>query len=97
MPRSKSHQGRSRRVELAALPDIAAAASLIIAVDAERMMRRIAEVSALAPVHIAIGPDDLQGDPDRRITAAVRTHLESPDVRIEPPGWSGAKPIFIAG
>jgi hypothetical protein len=89
---------RSRkRLEPAALPDIAAAASLIIAVDAERMMRRVAEVGALAPVRIAIGPDDLQGDPDRRIIAAVRTHLESPNVRIEPIGWSGPKPIFIAG
>jgi nitrogen fixation protein len=80
---------RSRkRIDLSTLPDMAAAAALILAVDAERMLRRAAEELAGPSVQIRIG-HDLDKDMRSYFVDAVHDHLQSRAIRIEPENWSG--------
>ncbi len=80
---------RSRkRVELSTLPDMAAAAALILAVDAERMLRRTAEESAGARVQISVR-HDLGESMNAYFVESVRAHLQTRAIRIEPEEWSG--------
>jgi len=79
---------RSRkRVDYSTLPDLAAAAALILAVDAERMLRRAAEESAGAGIQICVRRD-LDEDMNVHFIDAVHNHLQARRIRIEPEGWS---------
>lgn len=81
---------RSRkRVDLSTLPDIAGAAALIIAVDAERMLRRLAEESPNTPLQVKLARRDLGDDVSTGLFETVRNYLQSRAVRIEPDGWKG--------
>jgi hypothetical protein len=85
---------RSRkRVDLSTLPDLAAAAALILAVDAERMLRRAAEESARAAIQIRVRRE-LDKDMNAHFIDVVQEHLQTPTIRIEPEEWSGP-PVSI--
>jgi predicted nucleotidyltransferase len=75
---------RRRRVESMTVPDLASAAALILAVDAERMLRRSAETEVRPPIHVRIRCE--RADP---ISNSVLALLEQRAVRIEPVGWTG--------
>jgi predicted nucleotidyltransferase len=80
---------RSRkRIDLSTLPAMAAAAALILAVDAERMLRRAAEESAALSIQIRIR-HGLDKDMNEYLVEAVHDHLQTRAIRIEPESWSG--------
>jgi predicted nucleotidyltransferase len=79
---------RRSRVDPSTLPEMAAAAALILAVDAERMLRRAAEESAEPAVEIRIR-HDLDKDMNRYFVEAVHNHLQTRAIRIEPEDWPG--------
>ncbi|AEH87032.1 hypothetical protein [Mesorhizobium opportunistum] len=83
---------RSRKwVELTTLPDIAAAISLILAVDAERMLRRAAEVSVTTTVRIELTESEISEDLKSHLVEPVRNFLKSRAIRIEPLDWQGPR------
>jgi predicted nucleotidyltransferase len=85
---------RSRkRVDLSTLPDTVAAAALILAVDAERMLRRAAEDPAEPRIQICIA-HDLNEDVNTYLVDPLYSHLETRAIRIEPESWNGP-PVSI--
>jgi hypothetical protein len=85
---------RSRkRVDLSTLPDTVAAAALILAIDAERMLRRAAEDSAEPRIQICIA-HDLNEDVNTYLVDPLYSHLETRAIRIEPESWNGP-PVSI--
>lgn len=84
---------RSRRsIVPSTIPDLAAAAALILAVDAGRMLRRSMETLPSPAVQIRIG--DEASDRSMQISDAVVELLGRRAVRIEPLHWK-ALPINI--
>lgn len=78
-----------RHIELSTLPDIVSAAALILAVDAERMLRRIAETSSPLAVEIRLSANPEDDRVRAEIVEEVAQLLKSRSVRIEPEGWEG--------
>jgi predicted nucleotidyltransferase len=77
-----------KRVDLSTLPGLAAAAALMLAVDAERMLRRAAEQSAAPGVELRIRRE-LDEDMNANFIDAVYDHLQRRTIRIEPGEWKG--------
>jgi hypothetical protein len=71
------------RVDLISVLYLAAAASLIIAVDAERMLRRTAEQGSNLDVQICIDPGELAGELRSHLMAMLNDHLRHRNVHIE--------------
>jgi hypothetical protein len=88
------HRAR-KRIDLGTLPDMAAATALILAVDAERMLRRANEETISPTVQIKIGRSGLNDDMNAYFIDVIRDHLLLRTIRIEPEGWMGA-PALIA-
>lgn len=84
------HRAR-KHLDLITLPDMAAVTALILAVDAERMLRRAAELSDSPTVRIHIDDAGLSEDLQSYFVESVRAHLESRTIRIEPADWAGEK------
>ncbi len=78
-----------KRVDRSTLPDMAATAALIIAVDAERMLRRAAEDMTLPEVQVRLDQGDLSEDIRAYFVKATCNHLMTRTIKIEPQGWSG--------
>jgi len=87
---------RSRkRLEPTTVPDIASATALILAVDAERMLRRSAELPSAPSVEIRItGIADNQAL-QSQLVSRVHHLLKTRAIRIEPLGWQSL-PIRIS-
>lgn len=81
------HRSRTR-VNVATLSDMAAAAALILAVDAERIIRRVAEDRSDATMLISLGGCQNE-DVNEYFVRVVKDHLQSRAIRIEPDGWRG--------
>jgi hypothetical protein len=87
---------RARRYEdPATLRDLAAVTALILAVDAERMLRRATELPQSPTIRIAIDDEGLTGDLRSFFVSLLRGYLEKRTVRIEPPDWSGKRVLLI--
>lgn len=86
---------RRTRVDLATLPDMAAAAALIVAVDAERMLRRAAEQESPPEIHVLLDRGKLSGDMETDFFDTISEHLRARRIKIEPDGWMGA-PVLIS-
>ncbi|SHM66415.1 hypothetical protein SAMN05518668_11621 [Sphingobium sp. YR657] len=80
---------RSRRyVDAITLPDLAGATALILAVDAERALRRQVETTLPAQMTIRIAEGDLPDDMINYFLEEVISHLEQRKVSIEPQGMA---------
>jgi predicted nucleotidyltransferase len=87
---------RARKyADWATLQDLAAVAALILAVDAERMLRRTSELLQPPTVRIAIDDDGLTDDIRPDFVEPLRAHLAERTIRIEPPDWTGEKVVLI--
>lgn len=87
---------RSRKyVDLASLPDMVAAVSLILAVDAERILRRATEADSLPKVTIHISQDDLPEDMRKYFAQEIADMLTRRAVAIEPKGEGGTASIVL--
>jgi hypothetical protein len=82
------HRSR-KRLELMTLADIASATALILAVDAERMLRRIAELSVTPSVEIKIAACTDNRDLQSHLIEPVLDLLKTRAIRIEPLDWKG--------
>lgn len=82
------HRAR-KRVDAGTLPDIAAAAALIIAADGERMLRRAREVSMTPQINIIVDDSGLSDEIVSGLIAPLRHLLEARLIRIEPVDWKG--------
>ncbi len=84
-----------KRLDPSTVCEIASAAALIIAVDAERVLRRLAEADAEVAVSVII-----EGDDGIAAVEVVQVELVKPladrAVRIEPSGWTGRQ-VSIVG
>jgi len=88
------HRAR-KHVDLLTVPDLAAVTALILAVDAERMLRRAAELADVPIVRIRIDDAGLNGDLRSYFAEPVRDHLDSRTIRVEPLNWMGAKALVL--
>jgi hypothetical protein len=85
-----------KRPEASTLPDIAAATALIIAVDAERMLRHAAELPTNPTIQIDLRPDDDTSlrqyfyEPTQRL-------LQQQAIRIAPLDWECSNLVIITG
>jgi hypothetical protein len=79
------HRSR-KRVDLSTLPDMVSAVSLILAVDAERILRRAIEHDQHPGVIIQISSGDLPDDMKNYFVAEIAESLNGRAVAIEPPG-----------
>ena len=77
------HRARTR-VDLGSTPSIVGAASLILAVDAERMIRRARNLPTMPAVQIRIIRDGLPDEIQVHVVDEIATILGSRTVRIEP-------------
>lgn len=88
---------RARKyADWATLRDLSAVTALILAVDAERMLRRTSELPQPPTIRIAIDDnggltDDIRPD----FLEPLRAHLAERTIRIEPPDWTGEKAVLI--
>ena len=82
-------------VDLASLPDMVAAVSLILAVDAERILRRATETDPLPKVTIHISQDDLPQDMRNYFAQGVADMLTRRAVAIEPKGEGGTVSVVL--
>ncbi|MER8748097.1 hypothetical protein NKH57_02285 [Mesorhizobium sp. M1050] len=79
---------RSRkRLELMTLPDLASVTALILAVDAERMLRRAADSLAPPSIEIRIAGVTDNRDFQSHFVEPLHNLLKTRAVRVEPPGW----------
>jgi hypothetical protein len=83
---------RRRRIDEITIPDLASSAALILAVDAERMLRRSAETATRPRVRIRVRYD--QADKAAPICELILSLLEEREIRIDPIGWTG-EPVTI--
>lgn len=90
------HRSR-KRVDLASTPSIVGAISLILAVDAERMVRRARELPEKPGIEIEIADSGLIDDVRDNVIDEVRANLEARSVRIEPDGWEKTVEVRSAG
>jgi hypothetical protein len=86
---------RVRRLAASTVPDLAAAAALILAVDVERMLRRSVETEERPAVQVGIRCE--QTDHASTIRDAVLALLEKRVIRIEPVGWTGTPATVLRG
>ena len=86
---------RSRkRLDPSAVGEIASAAALIIAVDAERVLRRLSDADAKVAVSVSIeGADGIEAI--EAVKGEVVKRLADRAVRIEPPGWTGRQVSIV--
>ena len=83
-----------KRIDPSAVGEIASAAALIIAVDAERVLRRLAEANADAAVCVSIeGGDGVEAI--EAVKAEVIKRLVGRAVRIEPLDWTGRQVCIV--
>lgn len=75
-----------KRVDLASAPSIVGVVSLILAVDAERMLRRARELPDAPGVEIRIAQEGLIDDVRVHVIDEIAKTLRSRAVRIEPEG-----------
>jgi hypothetical protein len=87
--------GKRKRVDIAALADMAAAAALILAVDAERMLRRAAEETATPAIQLKIDESSLGEDINIDFVGIVHKHLQMRTIRIEPEEWRGSRAAIL--
>jgi predicted nucleotidyltransferase len=87
---ARLEDGKRRRARLDnhAIPDIASAAALIVAVDAERILRRLEEAKSDLPVVVSVEGDD-RVDVVAALKDEVVNRLVDRAVRIEPLNWRG--------
>lgn len=74
---------------------MAAAAALIVAVDAERMLRRAAEQESPPEIQVLLDRAELSGDMETDFFDTISEHLHARRIKIEPDGWMGA-PVLIS-
>lgn len=87
---------RSRKyIDLATLPEMVSAVSLILAVDAERMLRRAIDRDSPAEVTIRIVSGDLPDDMRDYFVHEIVKTLEQRTVAIEPPGAPNSVTIEV--
>ncbi|WP_298670673.1 hypothetical protein [uncultured Sphingomonas sp.] len=80
---------RSRKyIDLATLPEMVSAVSLILAVDAERILRRATDRDSSAGITIQIVSGDLPDDMKHYFVGEIVKVLEQRTVAIEPAGLS---------
>lgn len=82
------HRAR-KHVHLVTLPDMAAVTALILAVDAERMLRRAAELSDPPAIRIRISDVGLSEDLRSHFAEVVRDHLDNRAIRKD--GFEGKR------
>jgi len=82
-----------KHADLATLRDLAAVAALILAVDAERMLRRANELPQPLSIGIAIDNSGVTDEVRPDFIDPLLTHLNDRVVRIEPVGWKGEKVV----
>lgn len=88
---------RSRKwPEVSTLPDIAAAAALILAVDAERMLRRATELPSGPTIQIDLRSDANEENLCGFFYEPTRELLHERAIRIEPPDWTGSAVAILA-
>jgi hypothetical protein len=84
-----------KRVDPSAVGEIAAAAALIIAVDAERVLRRLSEADAEVALYVSIEGDDGVEAIDA-VKVEVVKRLAGRAVRIEFSSWTGRQVSIVA-
>lgn len=77
-----------RRIDPDTLPELVAAAALVVAVDAERMLRRAAELPVVPRIHIEIGSHPNEALQSLFVEPLYGI-LQSRALRIEPLDWRG--------
>jgi predicted nucleotidyltransferase len=82
--------GRQKRNNIEELSDLSAAAALIVAVDAERMLRRAAEEIGAPAVQLKVDVAGPSQDSSVYIARIVDNLLRMRTIRIEPEEWRGA-------
>lgn len=80
-----------KHADWATLRDLAAVTALILAVDAERMLRRANELPQPLTIGIAIDNSGVTDEVRPDFIDPLLTHLNDRVVRIEPVGWKGEK------
>lgn len=79
-----------KTIDVRVAENIAAVATLILAVDAERMLRRAAEVGQGIPVTISSDVEDATDRTKALLRDLVGANLAERKTYIEPLGWQGA-------
>ena len=88
---------RSRKyIDYSTLPEMVSAVSLILAVDAERIIRRAIERDASAKLTIQIVASNLADDMRNYFAEEIRQMLEQRKVAIEPAGFPASVAIEMA-
>lgn len=90
------HRAR-KYADLATLNDLAAVTALILAVDAERMVRRTSELSHPPTIAIAIDDSGLTDEVRVDLVEPLLAHLNERAVRIEPADWKGGQVLVGVG
>jgi len=80
-----------KHADWATLRGLAAVTALILAVDAERMLRRAAELPLPLTIGIAIDNSGVTDEVRPDFIDPLLTYLNDRVVRIEPVGWKGEK------
>jgi hypothetical protein len=78
-----------KRLELMTLPELASVTALILAVDAERMLRRAAELPVTPAVQINLVSDVENGDLQSHLIGPAYDLLKSRAIRVKPQDWQG--------
>jgi hypothetical protein len=84
-------RGRRKTIDLLLAFEIAAATALILAVDAERLLRRSLEDTRLPGARIRIDESSVE-DLEHLVADDLKRH-----VRVEPEGWSGQRASITIG
>ena len=92
--RFEHSESRRTRLDDRAIPDIASAAALIVAVDAERMLRRLEEAKSELPVVVSVEGDD-RVDIVGALKDEVISRLVDRTARIEPLYWRGREVSIV--
>ncbi|HWT42151.1 MAG TPA: nucleotidyltransferase domain-containing protein [Sphingopyxis sp.] len=87
---------RRKHVEISTLFDMVSAVSIILAVDAERILRRATESGEPREVTIRISSDDLPEDMRRHFAQEIADMLARRAVAIEPAGETASVHIQLA-
>lgn len=88
------HRSR-KRIDLASVPPIVGAIALILAVDAERLLRRANELPVVPQVRVRIASDGMNDEFCDYVAEPIREMLRSRAIRIEPEGWDAAVKVMV--
>lgn len=80
---------RRRRIEPMSVSDIASAAALVLAVDAEHMLRRSAEIKSEPMIRLEMRCE--RSSSERLVCESVTDLLKRRLLRVEPLGWTGSR------